>query len=149
MPAVTSTVALIQFEAVPGRVRFTAAYRRHLRTSSATRTRCATHSTRPLRSFCRPVRFGGHEMCPSRLVWWDDEGFREVEKVRAVMSTDADRTPEPPTSEHVPARELARRQGVRPIGSVDELARPDLFDSDDELERFLADLYASRREGAA
>jgi hypothetical protein len=32
----------------------------------------------------------------------------------------------------VPVAEVARRQGVNPIESVDELARPDLFDSDEE-----------------
>ncbi|MGC4748709.1 hypothetical protein ACLQ28_24095 [Micromonospora sp. DT201] len=54
-----------------------------------------------------------------------------------------------PTAEHVPAEELARPQGIRPIASVDDLARPDLFESDDELDEFLADLYVSRRAGAA
>jgi hypothetical protein len=29
------------------------------------------------------------------------------------------------------------------------LARPDLFESDEELDEFLADLYASRRAGMA
>ena len=42
-----------------------------------------------------------------------------------------------------------RRSGVRPIKSVDELAREELFESDEELEVFLADLYASRRSGLA
>lgn len=41
--------------------------------------------------------------------------------------------------------EQARRKGVRPIASVDEL-RADLFDSDEELDEFLADLEAFRRE---
>lgn len=41
--------------------------------------------------------------------------------------------------------DLARLQGVRPISSLDELARPGLFDDDEEHEAFLADLYASRR----
>jgi hypothetical protein len=45
--------------------------------------------------------------------------------------------------------ELARRQGVKPITSVDELAQPDLWESDEEYEAFLADLYASRRAGLA
>ena len=45
--------------------------------------------------------------------------------------------------------EQARRQGVRPILSVDELAEPGMFDSDEELAEFLADLYASRKEGMA
>ena len=51
--------------------------------------------------------------------------------------------------EHVPAAELARRQGVRPVESVEGMARPDLFESDDELDAFLADVYASRRAGMA
>jgi hypothetical protein len=45
---------------------------------------------------------------------------------------------------HTPVAELAARQGVRPIHSVDELALPDAWDSDDELADFLADLRASR-----
>ena len=39
--------------------------------------------------------------------------------------------------------ELARRQGIQPVESVDDMARPGLFDSDDEWEEFLADLYAA------
>jgi hypothetical protein len=49
----------------------------------------------------------------------------------------------------VPVEELARRQGVRPIASVDELVEPDAFESDEELDEFLADLYESRRSGLA
>ncbi|MFI6780478.1 hypothetical protein [Micromonospora sp. NPDC050276] len=66
-----------------------------------------------------------------------------------MTSSNAERIPEWPTAEHVPAVELARRQGIRPIASVDDLARPDLFESDDELDAFLADLHASRQAGAA
>ena len=47
--------------------------------------------------------------------------------------------------EDLSIEELARRQGVRPIRSVDELAEPEAFESDAELDEFLADLYASRR----
>lgn len=47
--------------------------------------------------------------------------------------------------EDLPIEELARRQGILPIKSVDELAEPETFESDDELEEFVADLYASRR----
>ncbi|KAB1906536.1 hypothetical protein F8274_25520 [Micromonospora sp. AMSO31t] len=65
------------------------------------------------------------------------------------MSTDAQRDPHEPAAAHVPADELARRQGVQPVRSLDDLARPALFETDDELDRFLADLYASRHEGAA
>ncbi len=45
----------------------------------------------------------------------------------------------------LPIEELARRQGVKPITSVDELAQPDLS----ENKASLADLYASRRAGLA
>lgn len=37
----------------------------------------------------------------------------------------------------------ARRNHVQPIGSVDEL-RADMFESDEELDEFLADLRAFR-----
>ena len=66
-----------------------------------------------------------------------------------MTSSSAERPPEWGTAEHVPVEELARRQGVRRIKSVDELARPDLFESDEELDEFLADLYASRHTGLA
>lgn len=66
-----------------------------------------------------------------------------------MTSNSAEPLPEWGTAGHVPVAELARRQGVRPIESVDELARPDLFESDEELADFLADLYASRHTGLA
>lgn len=50
---------------------------------------------------------------------------------------------------YVSIEELARRQGVRPIESVEELAQPDLWASDEEYEDFLSHLYASRRTGLA
>lgn len=52
------------------------------------------------------------------------------------------------SEEDLPAEELARRQGVQPITSLeqlDALAHPELWDSDEEYEDFLADLYASRQ----
>jgi hypothetical protein len=45
----------------------------------------------------------------------------------------------------VPAEEQVRRQGIQPIASVDELVLPGVWESDEELDDFLADLYASRR----
>lgn len=53
------------------------------------------------------------------------------------------------SAEHVPAEELARRQGIQPLRSADDLACPGLFDSDEEYDDFLVDLYASRRAGMA
>lgn len=63
------------------------------------------------------------------------------------MTANPERGPEW-AEEDLSTEELARRQGVRPISSVDELAEPDTFESDAELEEFLADLYASRRADA-
>jgi hypothetical protein len=51
--------------------------------------------------------------------------------------------------EEVAVEELARRQGARPVESVDDMARPGVFDSDEEWEAFLDDLYASRHSGLA
>ncbi|MEU7955158.1 hypothetical protein ACGFJ4_24520 [Micromonospora chalcea] len=56
-------------------------------------------------------------------------------------SSDAERNP---GTAAVPAGELARHQGAEPVTSLDDLARPDLIGSDEELEVLLADLDASR-----
>ena len=51
-----------------------------------------------------------------------------------------------PADDFVTTEELVRRQGVRPIVTVNDLAAAnDPFESDAEYEEFLADLYASRR----
>jgi hypothetical protein len=66
------------------------------------------------------------------------------------MTTSSEaRWPDWRSAEHVPVEELAQRQGVAPIVSVDELARPGTFESDEEWDEFLADLYESRRADAA
>ena len=44
---------------------------------------------------------------------------------------------------------VARRQGVQHVESLDDLACPELWDSDEEYEWFLVDLYASRQSGVA
>lgn len=72
-----------------------------------------------------------------------------VPERQAMTSNNTERAPEWPSSKHLPAEDLARRQGIRPIESVDEMARPRMFESDEELDEFLADLYASRRVGTA
>jgi hypothetical protein len=72
------------------------------------------------------------------------------EEVSAVTSSNAEHLPKYPTSgEHIPAEELARQQGVKPITSVEDMFRPGTFESDEELDEFLADLYESRRAGMA
>ena len=55
----------------------------------------------------------------------------------------------PVSAEHVSAEELARRQGVQPVTSPADMAQPDTFASDEELDEFLTDLYAFRRAGTA
>jgi len=49
------------------------------------------------------------------------------------------------TEDDLPIEEFARRQGVEPVASLDELAQPDLWESDE----FLFDLYGSRRSDIA
>jgi hypothetical protein len=66
-----------------------------------------------------------------------------------MTSSSADSQPSWATAEHVPAEELLRRQGIRPVESVDELACPDLFESDDELDEFISFIRASRHTGLA
>ncbi|MFI5842212.1 hypothetical protein ACIA8K_21115 [Catenuloplanes sp. NPDC051500] len=46
---------------------------------------------------------------------------------------------------HVSLDEQARQQGVEPLRSAADLAVPGFFESDEELDEFLADLYESRR----
>lgn len=71
--------------------------------------------------------------------------------IEEVMTMTA--TPEPVRvqrgEEEFSTEELMRRQGVGPVESLKELAHPELWDSDEEYEEFLADLYASRRAGMA
>jgi len=50
----------------------------------------------------------------------------------------------PVDEEHAALHELARRQGVRPVESADDLAADGVFDSDEELDEFLAALSAWR-----
>ncbi len=53
-----------------------------------------------------------------------------------------------PGARSVSVEELARQQGVRPVDSVDDM-QADLWDSDEELEEFLADVRASRQADLA
>jgi hypothetical protein len=43
----------------------------------------------------------------------------------------------------------ARRRGIRPVASVEEMSRSDGFGSDEELDAFLAHLYAERHANLA
>ena len=67
------------------------------------------------------------------------------------MTTSGAEFPEPssPRRASVPVEELARRKGVRPVESVDEMAQDGVFESDQELEEFLAQVYAAREADLA
>jgi hypothetical protein len=65
-----------------------------------------------------------------------------------VSSTSEGRPAEPLDYDSLSLAELARLQGVRPVRSVDELAR-DVFGSDEEVDDFIADTYAARRRDLA
>lgn len=56
--------------------------------------------------------------------------------------------PVPRPRPRVSIEELARRKGVRPVESLDDMAR-DVFTSDDELDEFLAFVRADRQAGLA
>lgn len=47
----------------------------------------------------------------------------------------------------IPTEELVRSQGIQPIMTIDDLAQPDPWESEEEYQEFLSDLYASRRSG--
>jgi hypothetical protein len=64
------------------------------------------------------------------------------------MSSSAEHAPPPHLAPHVPAKEQVRRQGIQPITSVDELAFPRVWESDEELDDSLADLRLPPRQHA-
>jgi hypothetical protein len=53
-----------------------------------------------------------------------------------------------PDARTVSVEELARQQGVKPVESLDDM-RADVWDSDEELDEFLADVRASRQADLA
>lgn len=63
------------------------------------------------------------------------------------MSSTPEQAEHWPTDDFIPTEELVRRQGIQPIITVDDLAQPDPWESEEEYQEFLADLYASRRSG--
>jgi len=65
------------------------------------------------------------------------------------MTSDLDpfeRVENRPSSTRLAVDELVRRSGVRPVASIDDLSlfRASLWDSDEELDAFLAYVRASR-----
>jgi hypothetical protein len=73
----------------------------------------------------------------------------ENEAEVVVTTNDVKYSREPLDDDELSLDELARRQGVRPVGNVHDMARPNLFESDEELEEFLAHVAASRHTDLA
>lgn len=48
----------------------------------------------------------------------------------------------PPAPETI--ADQVRRKGIRPVESVDDMAQPGIFESDEELEAFLSHVHATR-----
>jgi len=65
------------------------------------------------------------------------------------MTSGAEHAGQPRSRASVPLDELARRKGVRPVQSVEDMAEDGVFESDEELEEFLAYIYASRHADLA
>jgi len=45
--------------------------------------------------------------------------------------------------------EQVKRKVIRPVESVEDMAQPGVFESDEELEQFLAHVYAARHTNVA
>jgi hypothetical protein len=61
-----------------------------------------------------------------------------------MTTSSADYSSEHPERGSVSLDELARRKHVQPIRSAEDLAQDDVFDSDEELDAFLAHVQAAR-----
>jgi hypothetical protein len=67
------------------------------------------------------------------------------------MTSGAERIEQPPAGRrrHESLDEQVRRRGLKPIKSVDDLACEGVFETDEELDAFLAFTYAARRSDMA
>ena len=66
------------------------------------------------------------------------------------MSGSAEDKPYPrPSNGHVSVDVLARRKGVQPIRSADDLACDGIFETDEELDEILAHVAETRRASLA
>lgn len=83
----------------------------------------------------------------SRLAWAGVQaGLYRCSEREAVPVMTCESPEQPPERD---AAVQTRRWGAGPVQSIDDLARPDLFESDEELAGFLAMVYADRRAGLA
>jgi len=66
--------------------------------------------------------------------------------VVAVTKNGAENVEQPPGGgrRHESLDEQVRRSGLRSIASIEDLARDDVFESDEEIDAFIAHVYAER-----
>jgi hypothetical protein len=66
-----------------------------------------------------------------------------------MTTSNAGYTGEPPGDRPESIEEQVRRKGIRPVDSVEDMAQDGVFESDEELEQFLAHVYAARHADLA
>lgn len=66
-----------------------------------------------------------------------------------MTTNSADHTGESPAARSESIEEQVRRKGIRPVESMEDMAQDGVFESDEELEQFLAHVYAARRADLA
>lgn len=74
---------------------------------------------------------------------------RHMGEVAAVSTNSAGRPVEPLDYDSLSIGDLARLQGVMPVRSVADMACPGVFESDEEVDEFIAFTYAARRRDMA
>ena len=80
---------------------------------------------------------------------WQDAILNELVPEVTVTTSRADNMPVPPEGGTDSLDEQARRKGVRPIQSADDLAQDGIFDTDEELDAFLPHVTEMRHADLA
>ncbi len=66
-----------------------------------------------------------------------------------MTTSSADYAGEPPEARPESIEEQVRRKGIRPVEAIEDMAQDGVFESDEEVEQFLAHVYAARHADLA
>jgi hypothetical protein len=66
-----------------------------------------------------------------------------------MTTSSADYAGESPEARPESIEEQVRRKGIRPVESVEDMAQDGVFESDEEVEQFLAHVYTARHADLA
>ena len=66
-----------------------------------------------------------------------------------MATSSTDYTGEPPETRPESIDEQVKRKGIRPAESIEDMAQDGVFESDEEVEEFLAHVYAARHADLA